>query len=107
VSLQGRNLVTDKETAGIRAAVMAEHPTFKGTANLTCNERIVVFECATQTVGQARPLQMGEMTANTFGYCNTAEAFIAIEVRCMCPHTTCMALADMENPLLCLDEDVS
>ena len=82
-------VVTDQEIGAIRSTVMAGDPSTEepGFDSRTCCEHIVVFTATTLEALQldpddaACPDKLGAMTANAFGYSNTAEAFIAIEVR--------------------------
>lgn len=82
-----RQLVTDPLVEDVRGGVMAAHASFRARGLRTACERIVVFESTSQADLAATPDEayaedrLGMMTATSLGYCNTAEAFVAIEVR--------------------------
>ena len=74
---------------------MQHDPVFAAAAVPTSCERVVLYTSSTAAdgAGSDGPRETdkhGAMTANLFGFCNTAEAFVAIEVRrhaCHCATT--------------------
>ena len=95
-------VVTDSSIGAIRSTVMADDPATEepGFDSRTCCEHVVVFTATTLEALQldpddaACPDKLGAMTANAFGYSNTAEAFIAIEVcPCAAANTFCFVSA--------------
>jgi hypothetical protein len=97
-----RELVTDPGIKAGRAALMSHHPVFAARNVATSMERVIVYSSTSNyTVNGARPARNGlvnnnngvggldadaidaggEMTAHQFGYSNTAEAFVAVQVR--------------------------
>ena len=71
----------------MRSGVMATHAAFRAHGLRTACERIVVFASTSQADLAGMPDEefaterLGMMTATSLGYCNTAEAFVAVEVR--------------------------
>ena len=93
-----QDLVTDDGVRNLRASVMHAHPAFGKLQLATCMERVLVHSNAAAHVRDgAASAADGAMTAHQFGYSNTGEAFVAVQVHSLCtPCASCnMACCEM------------
>ena len=95
-------LVTDTGTQRSRAKVMQLVQPFQAGKSASCMEHITVFHTDVHLQQCLPPrTSCGEMTAHQFGYSNTAEAFIAIQVRPACRYSQVPTAIGMHHPLQC------